>query len=162
MMALGDALAVALIEARGFTASDFKTYHPGGTLGAALLTAQDLMHSGDALPLVEGGVAMTQALAVMTEKALGCVGVTAADGRLSGMITDGDLRRHFDSALPGKTADAIMTRNPKTMTPDTLAADALRMMTAGNIKITQLFVLDDGGKPVGLLHIHDLLRAGLK
>jgi len=162
MMAMGDALAVALIEARGFTATNFKTYHPGGTLGAALMTASDLMHSGSALPLVDQNTAMADTLIVMTDKGLGCVGVTDTKGVLAGMITDGDLRRHIGNDLPSRTAQDIMTRNPMTASPHTLAADALRTMTAGSVKITQLFVLDVARKPVGLLHIHDLLRAGLK
>jgi len=162
MMALGDALAVCLIEARGFTAADFKTFHPGGTLGAALMTVSDLMQAGAALPLTDESAAMTAAVATMTEKGLGCVGVTHQDGRLSGMITDGDIRRHIGTDLPGKRASEIMTADPITVTAETLAADALRLMTTGKVKITQLFVLDTEGKPVGLLHIHDLLRAGLK
>jgi len=162
MMALGDALAVCLIEARGFTAADFKTFHPGGTLGAALMTVSDLMQSGSALPLTDEDAAMIDAVAIMTEKGLGCVGVMHSDGRLTGMITDGDIRRHIGTDLPNKRAAAVMTAGPIAVTPETLAADALRLMTTGKIKITQLFVLDAGGKPLGLLHIHDLLRAGLK
>lgn len=162
MMALGDALAVALIEARGFTAGDFKTYHPGGTLGAALLTVADLMHAGEDLPLTGEATSMGEAVAIMTDKGLGCVGVTGADGRLTGMITDGDIRRHIASDLPSRAAHDVMTRNPKTVGPETLAADALRLMTAGTVKITQLFVIGEDGKPLGLLHIHDLLKAGLK
>ena len=162
MMALGDAVAVCLIEARGFTAADFKTFHPGGTLGAALMTVSDLMQSGSALPLTDEGAAMIDAVAIMTEKGLGCVGVTRSDGRLTGMITDGDIRRHIDSDLSGKCASNVMTADPITVTAETLAADALRLMTTGKVKITQLFVLDAAGKPLGLLHIHDLLRAGLK
>jgi arabinose-5-phosphate isomerase len=162
MMALGDAVAVCLIEARGFTAADFKTFHPGGTLGAALMTVSDLMQSGSALPLTDEGAAMIDAVAIMTEKGLGCVGVTRSDGRLTGMITDGDIRRHIDSDLSGKRASNVMTADPITVTAETLAADALRLMTTGKVKITQLFVLDAAGKPLGLLHIHDLLRAGLK
>lgn len=162
MMALGDAVAVCLIEARGFTAADFKTFHPGGTLGAALLMVSDLMQSGSALPLTDEGAAMIDAVAIMTEKGLGCVGVTRSDGRLTGMITDGDIRRHIDSDLSGKRASNVMTADPITVTAETLAADALRLMTTGKVKITQLFVLDAAGNPLGLLHIHDLLRAGLK
>lgn len=105
---------------------------------------------------------MIDAVAIMTEKGLGCVGVTRSDGRLTGMITDGDIRRHIDSDLSGKRASNVMTADPITVTAETLAADALRLMTTGKVKITQLFVLDAAGKPLGLLHIHDLLRAGLK
>ena len=129
---------------------------------SSLMTASDLMHSGDALPLIDQNASMPDALAVMTDKGLGCVGVTDIKGVLAGMITDGDLRRHIGNNLRNRSAHEIMTKNPVTVSPDTLAADALRTMTAGQVKITQLFVLDGASSPVGLLHIHDLLRAGLK
>ncbi|WP_421790247.1 KpsF/GutQ family sugar-phosphate isomerase [Hyphobacterium sp.] len=161
MMALGDALAVALLEARGFTAQDFKTYHPGGALGAALATVGDLMHGGDAMPLIGIETQMSDALIEISAKGLGCVGVTTEDGKLAGMITDGDLRRHMGPDLLDQPVSEVMTRQPKTISPETLAADALREMTAGSVKITQLFAVRDG-KPAGLLHIHDLLRAGVK
>lgn len=161
MMAYGDALAVALIEARGFTASDFAVFHPGGALGAALAKTSDLMHAGEAMPLVGEGASMGEALIEMSAKGHGCVGVTGADGTLAGMITDGDLRRNMTSDLMGRPAAAVMTRHPKTIAPDVLAAEALRRMTAGNKKITQLFVADEQGRPLGLLHMHDLLRAGV-
>ena len=161
MLALGDALAIALLEARGFTAQDFKMYHPGGALGAALSTVGDLMHSGEDMPLVGLDARMGDALIEISAKGLGCVGVINAEGQLAGMVTDGDLRRHMGPDLLDQPVAEVMTPNPKTVPSDTLAADALRLMTAGSAKITQLFVVDHG-KPAGLLHIHDLLRAGVK
>lgn len=158
MMAYGDALAVALIEARGFTAADFATFHPGGTLGAAFLKAGDLMHPD--MPLVSEGTLMSHALIVMSAKGFGCVGITRG-GVLTGIITDGDLRRHMSPDLTALPVEAIMTANPKSVGPDDLAAGALRLMTAGSHKILSVFVCDETGKPLGLLHIHDLLRAGL-
>lgn len=161
MMAYGDALAVALIEARGFTAKDFARFHPGGALGSALARVDSLMHGGEALPLVGPDTIMGQALIVMSEKGFGCVGVTDSNGRLSGMITDGDLRRKMGPGFTEAKAADVMTADPITVAPDLLASDALRQMTAGNRKITQLFVCGDSKRPVGLLHIHDLLRAGV-
>jgi len=156
-MALGDALAVALLERRGFTASDFKVFHPGGKLGAQLQTVADLMHAGDELPLVEAGTPMPQALLVMTEKRFGCVGVKGEDGQLAGLITDGDLRRHMNGLLDNVAAD-VMTAEPTTVTPDTLAAEALKLME--DRRITALFIIEHG-RPAGILHIHDILRAGV-
>lgn len=158
-IALGDALAVALLEAKGFTASDFKTYHPGGALGASLATVADLMHFGEALPLVDADTPMSEALIVMTAKGFGCVGVIE-DERLIGMITDGDLRRHMGGSLMEQKAKTVMTAGPKTAKASELAANALRRMTAEPPKVMQLFVLD-GEKPVGIIHVHDCLRAGL-
>jgi arabinose-5-phosphate isomerase len=162
MMALGDALAVALLERRGFTAKDFKTFHPGGALGAALATASDIMHCGTAMPLIGEDAKMSAVLIEMTVKSFGCAGIVDEAGRLTGIITDGDLRRHMGDALLDQPAVAIMTRAPKTGQPGMLAADALREMTAGKAKIMQLFIVDPDGRPVGILHLHDLLRAGLK
>ena len=159
MMAYGDAVAVALIEARGFTAADFATFHPGGTLGAAFLKASDLMHT-DA-PLAREGTAMSEALITISTKGFGCIGITDANGTLTGIITDGDLRRHMSPDLTSQAVEAVMTHKPMTIRPDALAADALRQMTAGNRKILALFVCDEAGKPMGILHIHDLLRAGV-
>ena len=158
-IALGDALSVALLESKGFTASDFKTFHPGGALGASLASVSDLMHTGDAVPLVDAETPMSEALIVMTEKGFGCVGVTDS-GAMIGIITDGDLRRHMASDLTAKTARAVMTADPKTASPTELAANALRRMTVEAPKVMQLFVID-GGKAVGIIHLHDLLRAGL-
>jgi arabinose-5-phosphate isomerase len=157
-LALGDCLALALLESKGFTAVDFKALHPGGQLGARLKFVGDLMHKGDRLPLAPTGAAMAEALVVMTEKALGCLGVIDASGTLVGIITDGDLRRHMgDGLLARRTAD-IMTPGPKTVTPDLLASAALELINASSI--TALFVVEDG-RPVGIIHIHDLLRAGV-
>ncbi|HYG25301.1 MAG TPA: KpsF/GutQ family sugar-phosphate isomerase [Caulobacteraceae bacterium] len=155
-MALGDALAVALLERRGFTASDFKVFHPGGKLGAQLQTVGDLMHKGPELPLVPPQTPMPQALLVMTEKRFGCVGVEEG-GKLAGVITDGDLRRHMEG-LMGHAAGEVMTTTPQTVSPGMLAAEALALMEER--RITVLFVVDEGA-PVGILHIHDILRAGV-
>ncbi|WP_300528095.1 KpsF/GutQ family sugar-phosphate isomerase [Maricaulis sp.] len=162
MMAMGDALAVALLEARGFTAGDFKTFHPGGALGAALATAADIMHSGSAMPLIGQEAKMSDVLIEMTTKSFGCAGVIDKSGRLAGIITDGDLRRHMGEGLIDETAGSVMTRGPRVGRPDMLAADVLREMTAGEVKIIQLFITDGEGKPLGILHLHDLLRIGLK
>ena len=159
-IALGDALAVALLERRGFTAKDFKTFHPGGKLGAMLRTVGDLMHGADQVPLVTPGTPMREALMVMTGKTWGIVGVQGSDGRLVGVITDGDLRRHFDD-LVTHTAGEVMTPGPKkTVPPGMLASEALALMSDPPPSVTVLFVVDEG-RPVGILHVHDLLRAGV-
>jgi arabinose-5-phosphate isomerase len=159
-IALGDALAVALLERRGFTAKDFKTFHPGGKLGAMLRTVADLMHGGDELPLVSMHTPMAEALLVMTGKAFGIVGITGSDGALKGVITDGDLRRHIDG-LMSHTAGEVMTPGPrKTAPPGMLAAEALSLMSDPLPMVTVLFVVE-AGKPVGILRIHDLIRAGV-
>jgi arabinose-5-phosphate isomerase len=156
-IALGDALAVALLESRGFTASDFRVFHPGGKLGAVLRTVADLMHGQDELPLIGEGAPMSEALLVMSQKRFGAVGVTDAAGALVGLITDGDLRRHMDG-LMGHAAGEVMTKGPLVIGPHALAAEALKVMNER--RITVLFVVD-GGRPVGVLHVHDLLRAGV-
>jgi arabinose-5-phosphate isomerase len=156
-VALGDALAVAPLERRGFTARDFHVFHPGGKLGAMLRTVGDLMHRLEEAPLVVESTPMPDAIRVMTERKLGVVGVTGADGALIGIVTDGDLRRNFDG-LASKTAGQLMTRNPKSVTAETLAGDAARLMNDN--RITVLFVVRDG-KPVGVLHVHDVLSAGV-
>ena len=157
-MAMGDALAVALLERRGFTAADFLSLHPGGKIGAALRSVRDLMHGADEMPLVAATAHMPEALLVMTEKRFGCVGVLDGDGRLTGIVTDGDLRRHM-SGLLDCTAGQVMTAGPKTVGPATLAAEALKLMNEAPL-VTVLFVVEDE-KPVGILHVHDLLRAGV-
>jgi arabinose-5-phosphate isomerase len=159
-MALGDALAVVLLNRRGFTASDFQTYHPGGRLGAQLRRVRELMHEGDAVPLAGPGMPMQQALLLMTGKGFGCVGVVEA-GRLIGIVTDGDLRRAMGPGLLDQPVRAVMTADPRTIRPDALAADALREMNDGGRRITSLFVVDATAVPLGILHIHDLLRAGV-
>ncbi|TMJ27580.1 MAG: KpsF/GutQ family sugar-phosphate isomerase [Alphaproteobacteria bacterium] len=154
--ALGDALAVALLESRGFTAVDFGKLHPGGRLGAMLKFAADVMHSGDAIPLVALGTAMADALVEMSSKGFGCVGITDANGNLMGIITDGDLRPHMRPNLLEARVDDVMTRSPKTIRPDQLASEALELINSS--KIT---TVAEGGKPVGIVHFHDLLRAGI-
>ena len=159
-LALGDALAVALLERRGFKASDFHVLHPGGKLGAMLRTVSDLMHDFGELPLVGGETPMREALLVMTEKRWGMLGVTDSQGRLVGAISDGDLRRHIDGLLQ-HTAAQVMTPGPKkTVPPDMLASEALALMSDPAPAVTVLFVVEDG-RPVGILHVHDILRAGV-
>ena len=158
-LALGDAIAVALLERRGFTAADFKVFHPGGSLGQALIRVRDLMHPADTLPLVGAEAPMSQAILEMSSKGFGCVGIVDGDKRLTGVITDGDLRRHMGDGLISAKAGAIMTAAPKTTRPGLLAGEALAKMN--ETKITSLFVVDDDGRPVGLLHVHDCLRAGV-
>lgn len=160
-MALGDALAVALLTRRGFTAADFRRFHPGGRLGARLKRVRELMHDGDAIPLASSDLPMDRALLLMTEKRFGCLGVTGAEGRLIGIITDGDLRRHMGPDLLARRVEDIMTPTPRTIAPDALAAEALHMMNARERPITSLFVIDPAGRPIGVLHVHDLLRAGV-
>jgi len=157
-IALGDCLAIALLESKGFTATDFRTFHPGGQLGANLKFVSDMMHEGDELPLVGDTMIMGDALVTMTEKSFGCLGVIAQDGSLAGIITDGDLRRHMGKDLLTHIAGDIMTANPKTIRPDMLASAALEQINSSNI--TSLFVVEEG-RPVGIIHIHDLLRAGV-
>jgi len=157
-LALGDALAVATLESKGFTAEDFRNFHPGGKLGKKLLHIADVMHGGDELPLARSADLMSHVLVVMTEKRFGCAGIVDDAGALTGIVTDGDLRRHMGDGLPHKTAESVMTRNPMTVSPRMLAAEALKILN--DTKRTQLFVVDDK-KPVGILHIHDLLRAGI-
>jgi arabinose-5-phosphate isomerase len=157
-LALGDALAIALLESRGFTATDFRNLHPGGRLGAALTFVRDLMHAGRAVPLLRQGAPMADALVEMSAKGFGCVGITQAQSHLVGIITDGDLRRHMRPDLLDVTVDAVMTRAPITVRPDQLASEALEMLNSA--KITALFVVEDG-EAVGIVHLHDLLRAGV-
>ena len=157
-LALGDSLAIALLEARGFTAHDFKIFHPGGSLGANLKYVSDIMHRGDRLPLIKSGESMADALVAMTEKSFGCVGIIDKRGRLIGVITDGDLRRHMGANLLGAKVDDIMTAKPKTISPTMLVAAALELINASSI--TALFVVEKQ-KPVGLIHVHDLLRLGV-
>jgi arabinose-5-phosphate isomerase len=159
-LAMGDALAVALLERRGFRPQDFRVLHPGGKLGAMLRTVDDLMHGADELPLVGAATPMKEALLVMTEKRWGIVGVTDGAGKLAGAITDGDLRRHIEGLLT-HTAGEVMTPGPrKTVPPAMLASEALALMSDPAPAVTVLFVVD-GGRPVGILHVHDILRAGV-
>jgi len=159
MLALGDALALALLERQGFSSTDFQRLHPGGQLGRQLLRVADIMHDGDAMPLVPAGTVMAEAILVMTQKSFGCVGVTDAAGKLVGIVTDGDLRRHMGDDLLGVAVEAVMSAQPKTIRPQALAAEALGQMNA--LSITSLFALDEQRRPLGILHIHDCLRAGV-
>ena len=156
-LALGDALAIALLESRGFTAIDFGMLHPGGKLGALLKQVADLMHTGAAVPLKPLGTPMSEALIEMTAKGFGCVGITDPRGALVGIITDGDLRRHMRNDLLDANVDDVMTRSPKTVRPDQLISETLELLNA--TKVTALFAVE-AGKPVGVIHVHDLLRAG--
>jgi arabinose-5-phosphate isomerase len=159
-LAIGDALAVALLTRRGFGPSDFHRFHPGGRLGAKLVRVRDLMHTGAALPLASPETAMDAALLVMTEKRFGCLGVIDAAGRLIGVITDGDLRRAMGPELLRRTVGEVMTASPRTIDAEALAGEALREMNTPARLITTLFVVDPRHRPIGILHVHDLLRAG--
>src|SRR5947209_2087358 len=158
MLALGDALAIALLEGRGFTSVDFSVLHPGGKLGAMLKFTRDLMHDGDAVPLKPLGTRMSDALVEMSSKGFGCVGITDARGSIVGIVTDGDLRRHMRPDLMTALVDEVMTRNPKTIPRDLLASEALEILNSS--KITALIVTD-ANRPVGIVHLHDILRAGV-
>ena len=156
--ALGDALAIALLESRGFTAVDFSRLHPGGRLGAMLKFVRDIMHTGSDIPLATAGTRMSEAIAEMTAKTFGCVGITDRRGLLVGIITDGDLRRHMSANLLDLKVEEVMTSRPKTVRPDQLVTEALELLNS--MQKTQLIVVD-AGKPVGVVHFHDLLRAGV-
>ncbi len=157
-LALGDARASALLEMRGFSADDFFMFHPGGSLGANLQHVRDVMHQGDRLPLAPLGTLMKEALLLISNKGFGCLGVTDEAGRLVGIITDGDLRRHLSGDIFARPVDEVMTRDPKTIGSDALVASALEILNAA--AITALMVVDDE-KPVGIVHMHDLLRTGV-
>jgi arabinose-5-phosphate isomerase len=157
-LALGDALMVALLESRGFTALDFGTLHPSGKLGAMLKFVRDLMHAQSEVPLKPLGTKMSDALVEMTSKGFGCVGILDARGEIAGIVTDGDLRRHMRPDLLTAKVDDVMTKNPKTISPDLLASEALEILNSS--KITALIVTE-GNKPVGIVHLHDILRAGV-
>jgi len=156
-LALGDALAVALLERRNFSAADFKNFHPGGKLGASLSLIADVMHQGEALPLIDGSMKMDEAIVVMTEKGFGCLGITDDKGKLIGIVTDGDLRRNMADDLLTKTVSDIMTAKPQTIGGDKLTAEALSLMQES--KIQCLFVCEQG-LPIGLVRVLDLLRLG--
>jgi arabinose-5-phosphate isomerase len=158
-LAVGDALAIALLERRGFSAQDFKTFHPGGKLGSQLLLVQELAHTGEAIPLLPLGSPMGDAVIQMSSKGFGVVGITDEAGKLVGVITDGDLRRHMSRDLLLETVDAVMSHNPRVIHGGVLASAAMEFMQAQ--KVTALFLIDDFGVPCGILNIHDLLRAGV-
>jgi arabinose-5-phosphate isomerase len=157
-LALGDALAIALLEAKGFTAHDFKVFHPGGSLGAQLKFVSDVMHKADMMPLAPEATLMSDAIVIMTQRAFGCLGVVDTKGRLVGVVTDGDLRRHMGNNLMEARVGDVMTRKPKSIKPGAMASSALEMLNAS--RITALFVVDRN-KPVGIIHVHDLLRTGV-
>jgi arabinose-5-phosphate isomerase len=157
-LALGDALAIALLESRGFTAIDFGIFHPRGKLGAALKFVREVMHPGEAVPLIARGAPMSEAIVEISAKGFGCVAVVEKTGKLAGVITDGDLRRHMRADLLLASVDAVMTAAPKTIRPDQLASEALQLLNAS--KITALIVVE-AERPVGIVHFHDLLRAGV-
>jgi arabinose-5-phosphate isomerase len=158
LLALGDALAIALLEGRGFTSVDFSVLHPGGKLGAMLKHISEVMHTGAAVPVKPLGTSMSEALVEMTSKGFGCVGIVDARGAIAGIVTDGDLRRHMRPDLMTALVDDVMTKNPKTIRGNLLASEALEILNAS--KITALIVTE-ANKPVGIVHLHDLLRAGV-
>jgi arabinose-5-phosphate isomerase len=159
-LALGDALAIALLESRGFTAESFHAFHPGGRLGASLHFVRAIMHRDDALPLVPLGTAMGAAIPVMTAKGFGCIGVVDAGGALVGIVTDGDLRRGLAHDLLARRVDEMMNPAPKTISPDTLVGEALAMMNTADRPFTVLFVVEER-RPIGIVHMHDFLRLGV-
>lgn len=158
-LAMGDALAIALLESRGFTAQDFRTFHPGGKLGASLTHVGDIMHKGDRIPLVPAGTALPEAVMVLSQKRFGCVGVVDEDGRLCGIVTEGDLARNLARPLSELKVDDIMTRTPKTIRATSLATSAAA--TLNEMGITALIVIDDDQRPTGIVHFHDFLRIGV-
>ena len=155
--AIGDALAIALLEGRGFTALEFANFHPGGKLGAMLKFVRDIMHTGEAIPVKTLGAKMSDALVEMSTKGFGCVCIVDEDGKIAGIITDGDLRRHMRNNLLDARVDDVMTPAPKTVRPDQLISETLDILNS--LKVTALFAVE-AGKPVGVIHVHDLLRAG--
>ncbi len=157
-MAMGDSLAVALLEARGFSADDFGIYHPGGTLGANLTRVREIMHTGGSIPLVAEDASLEETVREMTDKKLGCVGILGTGGTLAGIITDGDLRRHINRNILEMSTTQVMTDNPQTIHPDALATTAVAILNEKSI--TALFAIEDN-KPVGVVHMHDLLRIGV-
>jgi len=160
MAALGDALAIVLLRRRGFAAADFHVFHPGGSLGSALLTVGEVMHTDDRLPLLPQASSVADAIIEMSSKGFGCTGLIDEAGQLVGVITDGDLRRNMGGDLLARTAGSIMTSRPRSITPDALLSEALRQMTAVTPRVTAIFAVEDG-RPVGIVHLHDCLRVGL-
>ncbi len=158
-LALGDAMAMALLEAKGFSADDFRNYHPGGKLGAQIKHARDIMHCGEKLPLAVEGTTLSMAIPILSERKFGCLGVVDTNGIFIGMVTDGDLRRHLGPDLTSRQVEDVMTKNPTTVHGDMLAAEVIEIINTK--RITAVFVLDENQKPVGLIHIHDLLREGV-
>ena len=158
--ALGDALAVALLESRGFTPLEFAKFHPGGKLGALLKSVRDIMHVGAEIPLKPLGTRMSDALVEMSSKGFGCVAIVDAQGDLAGIITDGDLRRHMKPDLMGAFVDDVMTKNPRVVAPGMLASELLDTMNSMKPAVTVVIVAE-GRKPIGIVHVHDVLRVGI-
>ncbi|MHA7968116.1 KpsF/GutQ family sugar-phosphate isomerase [Rhizobium sp. CAU 1783] len=158
-LAMGDAIAISLLEARGFTPNDFRVFHPGGKLGASLTHVRDIMHTGDRLPLVKQGTPMPEAIVTLSHKHFGCVAVLDDDGKLAGIVTEGDMARNLSRNLAELSVDDVMTRTPKTIKPSTLATAALAILNQHSIGA--LLVVDEDNRPIGLVHFHDLLRIGV-
>ena len=159
-LALGDALAIALLESRGFTAESFHAFHPGGRLGASLHFVRAIMHRGDAIPLAPLGMVMSDAIPRITEKGFGCLGIVDKSGALVGIVTDGDLRRGLTQDLLNRRVEEVMNVSPKTISPDTLVGEALAMMNTADRPFTVLFVVEDR-RPIGIVHMHDFLSLGV-
>jgi len=159
--AIGDALAIALLEGRGFTALEFANFHPGGKLGAMLKFVRDIMHVGDAIPIKPIGTKMSDALVEMSAKGFGCVCIVDKDGDLAGIITDGDLRRHMRPDLMTALVDEVMTKNPRTIAPGMLATEFMRESVESSKPAVTVLIVAEGKKPVGIVHVHDVLRAGV-
>jgi arabinose-5-phosphate isomerase len=159
--AIGDALAIALLEGRGFTALEFANFHPGGKLGAMLKFVRDIMHTGDAIPIKPLGTKMSDALVEMSSKGFGCVCIVDGNGNIAGIITDGDLRRHMRSDLMTALVDDVMTRNPRTIAPGMLASEIMRESVTASKPAVMVLIVAEVNKPVGIVHVHDVLRAGV-
>jgi arabinose-5-phosphate isomerase len=159
--AIGDALAIALLEGRGFTALEFANFHPGGKLGAMLKFVRDIMHVGDAIPIKPIGTKMSDALVEMSAKGFGCVCIVDKDGDLAGIVTDGDLRRHMRPDLMTALVDEVMTKNPRTIAPGMLATEVMRESVESSKPAVTVLIVAEGKKPVGIVHVHDVLRAGV-
>ena len=162
MLVLGDALAIALFERKGFSPDDFHVLHPDGKLGQSLIRVSEIMHTDESIPLVPPDMRMSDVIVTMTAKSFGCIGVVGQDtGKLMGIITDGDLRRHMDKNLLEQTAQSVMTANPRSIRPQALVAEAVRTMNTHTKPVTSLFVINED-QVVGIVHIHDCLRAGIE
>jgi arabinose-5-phosphate isomerase len=160
--ALGDALAIALLEGRGFTALEFANFHPGGKLGAMLKFVRDIMHTGDEIPVKPLGARMSDALVEMSAKGFGCVCIVDKNGEIAGIITDGDLRRHMVRPdLMTALVDEVMTKNPKTIAPGMLATEIMRESVDSSRPAVSVLIVAEGKKPIGIVHVHDVLRAGV-
>jgi arabinose-5-phosphate isomerase len=159
--AIGDALAIALLEGRGFTALEFASFHPGGKLGAMLKFVRDIMHTGDAVPVKPLGTKMSDALVEMSAKGFGCVCIVDSSGEIAGIITDGDLRRQMRPDLMTALVDEVMTKNPRTIAPGMLASEIMRESVDSSKRAVMMLIVAEGNKPVGIVHVHDVLRAGV-